>query len=116
MNDKSALKTSSAGIRLIAQTTIYNSGDQQRLSEYIASNYAPMALEQQPLDARLQALQSDLDGIGRLRVRQVMATSDHYVIVLMENERGEGFTYVDLRVEEDYPHLITAFNQRPLSV
>ena len=115
MDDKLSLRASRAGIRLIAQTTIYNSGDQQRLSEYIANNYTPMALEQQPLDARLQALQSDLDGIGRLRVRQVMATSDHYVIVLMESEQGEGFTYVDLRVEEDYPHLISAYNQRPLS-
>ena len=106
MDDKTALKLSSAGMRLIAQTTLYNRADWHRLGEYIRDGYAPATLEAQPQAERIAGWQRTFEQAGRLKVKQVLATDKHQVIVALEAERG-GMYYAELKVEEDYPHRVT---------
>src|SRR5690242_7659375 len=47
------LVPSNAGMRLIAQLSIFNKGDFNRLRDYISENYAPEALEFASAKARL---------------------------------------------------------------
>jgi hypothetical protein len=112
--NKDALKRSAAGMRFIAQSAIYNSGDLARLRAYIAENYDALALEEQPVGVWLAMFRLWRKTIGRLRVRQVIATDKHHVVVLMEGETTDKLYLQDLQVGEDYPHRILAFAQQPL--
>lgn len=110
VSDKRALVASQAGMRLIAQQTLLNAGDGERVRTFIADHYAAPALEAQDTEARL----ADLLALGRLRVHQVLATDKHRVVVLMQAQRDEALYLVELAVEEDYPHKITEYSHRSL--
>jgi hypothetical protein len=111
VNDKATLRLSNAGMRLIAQQTLLNNGDAQRLRVFITDSYAPSVLETQPVESLL----TDLQALGKLRVFQVLASDKHRVVVLMQAQQDEALYMVELAVEEDYPHKITAYSQKPLN-
>lgn len=113
--DKLALRASQAGMRFIAQTHIYNSGAWERLEQFIADSYHPDQLEQQDVAGRLRSFQTTQEKVGRWKVKQVVAVHEHRAVVVVEVERGEQqFFLVDLVVEEEYPHRITAYSHRPM--
>ncbi|MBZ0299651.1 MAG: hypothetical protein K8J31_07930 [Anaerolineae bacterium] len=114
MSDKGALITSQAGMRLIAQQTLLNRGDFARLRGYIAENYATAALDSQPVQDRLEDLQALAEQAGKLRVYQVVGASKHQAVAVMEAQRSDAFYMLQVAVEEDYPHKITAFILSPL--
>ncbi|MAS32397.1 MAG: hypothetical protein CL610_00225 [Anaerolineaceae bacterium] len=111
MGDKGALVTSNAGMRLIAQQTLLNRGDADRLRHFIRESYTPDALETQSVDDRL----ADLQQTGKQRVFQVLAVDKHQALVLMQAQRDEGLYMTQINVEEDYPHRITVYSQQPLN-
>lgn len=114
-NDKIALRASQAGMRFIAQTHIYNGGNSERLGQFIADSYSEAMLEEQLVEGRLAMFQTTREKIGRLKVKQVVATAEHRVVVVVETETGEHpYFLVDLVVEEDYPHKIIAYSHQPL--
>jgi hypothetical protein len=112
MDDKTALKWSNAGMRLIAQTTVLNSGDTARLRDFIANNYAPKALEDQTVDERVESVQATFAQTGKLKIFQVLATDKHRVIVIMQAQADDAMYYTEIAVEEDFPHKVTAYIQR----
>ena len=109
MDDKLALRISQAGMRFIAQMTIYNSGDFDRLRQYIEESYHPDLLAQESVEDRLAIFHEQHATIGKVRVTQVVATGKHHVVVVMEAEREEGYLVNEMAVEDDYPHRIVAF-------
>ena len=113
--DKVALRASQAGMRFIAQTHIYNSGNWERLEQFIHDSYSEAMLEEQPAEGRLQMFQTTQAKIGRLKVKQVVGTHEERVVVVVETETGEyPYFLVDLVVEEEYPHKIIAYSHQPL--
>lgn len=114
MSDQAALTTSSAGMRLIAQLTLFNRGDFKRLRAFIAESYAPAALEAEILPARLAELRGHYASGGPLRVCQVIAADKYQVIALTQAHRTGALFYTELAVEDDYPHRITTFAHYPL--
>ena len=110
MSDVMALRVSQAGMRFIAQMTIYNSGDFERLRTFIAESYHPDLLLLESVDERLAAFRDQREKIGRLRVQQVIGTAKHHVVILLESEQQEDFFLSELKVEEDYPHLIEEYS------
>lgn len=114
MNDQTALTTSSAGMRLIAQLTLFNRGDFRRLRIFIADSYAPAALETEPLAARLARMRGQFASGGPLRVYQVLAVDKHRVAALTQARHTAPLFYTELAVEEDYPHRIIDYLHRPL--
>ncbi len=113
MSDQAALTASSAGIRLIAQLTLFNRGDFKRLRAFVADSYTPAALAAEILPARLAGLRARYASDGPLRVYQVIAADKLQVIALTQARSGALF-YTELVVEDDYPHRITAFTHYPL--
>jgi hypothetical protein len=112
--NKELLKQSSAGIRMIAQMTIYNSGDFRRLRAFVAENYHETLLAEQPVAVWLAMLRTWRNTLGRLRVRQVIGTDTHQAIVLMESEKGQSLILHTLRVDTEYPHKVVEFTHVPL--
>lgn len=113
--DKIALRASQAGMRFIAQTHIYNSGNWERLEQFIRDSYSEAMLEEQLAEGRLQMFQTTQAKIGRLKVKQVVGTHEERVVIVVETETGEyPYFLVDLVVEEDYPHKIIAYSHQPL--
>jgi hypothetical protein len=110
MDDKLALRVSQAGMRFIAQMTIYNSGDFERLRLFVAESYHPDLLVAETVDVRLAAFRKQFETLGRVRVQQVMGTSKLHVIVLLESQNSEYYFINDLSVEEDYPHRISEYS------
>lgn len=108
-NDKLALRASSAGIRFIAQTTIYNTDNAERLRQYIADSYHETLLAEQSVEKRLEEFQALFRHIGRIKVKQVVAVNKETAIMVMESEKDEGFFFTEMRVEEEYPHKIVHY-------
>lgn len=109
MDDKTALTTSNAGMRLIALTTILNQGDFTRLRSYIADHYQAGALAETPVSMRLAELKAVHRIAGKLRIAQVIAADKHQVIAAVESERGQQFI-ARVTVEADYPHKILDYS------
>ena len=103
---------SNAGMRLIAQTTLFNKGDFERLRTYIADNYAEIALEAASVKARLAEFKAIYRMAGKLRIDRVVAVDKHTALVIVESERG-AFYMVQMVVSDDYPHkiLLCSFNK-----
>jgi len=114
VDDTSALVTSNAGMRLMAQQMLYNRGDFARLRSFISESYTPEALEDQAVEDRLAIFESMLDTIGKLRVQQVIASSKHQAVVLMAAQGDGAFYMHQISVGEDYPHKISAYSVQPL--
>jgi hypothetical protein len=114
MTDKPYLVQSQAGMRFIAQMTIYNSGKFDRLRTFIRESYLPALLEAEPVSARLAAFRLWHKTLGRLRVRQVVGAGKHHILVLLEAEHTPDLFMQEMIVEEDYPHRITHYSHRPM--
>lgn len=103
-------------MRLIAQLTLYNGGDVERLRAFITSSYTEAALQEQGADERLAQFAERLATIGRLRVRQVIATDKHRAIALLNAENSDHLYMNEIEVEADYPHRILHFSHIPMGV
>ncbi len=106
--------SSQAAMRLIAQTTFYNRGDQARLIQFIADAYAPELLEQQPPIAKAAAFAQMRKLLGKTRIKRWIVMNEHDVVARMEAENGTRFV-VELKCMDDYPHKIIYFMQHPSS-
>lgn len=114
MDDKIALRISQAGMRFIAQMTIYNSGAFDRLLTFIDESYHPDLLAQESAQERLRHFQAQYTEWGKLRVRQVIGTGKHHVVVLLDAQNSDEYLVGELHVEGDYPHRVTAQSLSPL--
>ncbi len=112
--DKLALQTSQAGMRLMAQLHLYNQHDQERLAQFVAESYHDTLIAQKNVDQRLTELHQQYEALGRLKIKQVLATSKHHVIVALNAEHDERYFYYELKVEDDYPHKIIFLLFAPL--
>lgn len=89
-----------------------NSGDENRLTRYIASKFGPEMLSRLPLDA-LKAfhLQTHTEA-GKLTVARIKAEQPEKIMVLAQGEKGKLYD-VTLAVQATTPHLITALRLVP---
>src|SRR5690606_21836668 len=110
MSDRTALQQSQAGMRFIAQMTIYNSGDFRRLRTFIRESYHETALEAETLAERIAIFRQMHAALGRVRIRQLLATDPYHVIVLVETEKSDGLFMHDMEVDPGHPHKITAYS------
>ncbi len=101
-------------MRFIAQMTIYNSADFDRLHQFISESYHPDLLVSASVDERVTEFRRWYQSFGKIRVKQVVGTGKHHVIVLVETQAGDGYFLNELKVEEDYPHRVIAFGYTPL--
>jgi hypothetical protein len=108
------LARSHAGMRLIAQTTLYNRGDFERLRAFITDNYRPESFEVIAAKDRLLDLKMTYRVAGKMRVRQVVAVGPHRVVVMMQAQKNNSMYLAQLAVEEDYPHKVIDYHHQLL--
>lgn len=108
------LRKSQAGMRFIAQMHIYNMDNLERLRTFIAESYHEDMLAQSDVEARLAQLEAQYADIGKVKVKQVLAANEYHVIIVMEAQKQPGFFYVEVKVEEDYPHKIIGYMFQPM--
>jgi hypothetical protein len=101
-------------MRFIAQMTIYNTGDFRRLRTFIRESYHDHALEAESIAERIAVFRQMHAALGRVRIRQLLATDPHHVIVLLETEKSDGLFMHDLAVDPEHPHKIIAYSHVPL--
>lgn len=110
--NKDLLKQTAVGMRLIAQTTFYNSGNFSRLRTFFEESYAPTLLEEQPAVARVAVLKAQYRLAGKQKVIQVIAIDKYEAAVLMQQEKTQDYLVVVMAVEEEYPHRIVRFEAK----
>lgn len=113
MDIKTTLATSNAGMRLIAQLRLFNTGDFEKLRAYLQAYYADKAFEDIALTTRMAELKAIYRVNGKVRVEQVVAVGKHEAMVVLVSEHG-GVFLAQLTVEEDYPHKVNFFAQEKM--
>ncbi len=90
--------------RLVADyVKAFNSGDEKAMGEFITSNVAASALQQRPLDKRLEVYREMRGNIGTLDVRRVVSAKDNEVVVLARTKEGE-WRELSFMLEPTPPH------------
>lgn len=113
-DDQRALSGSQAGMRFIALMKLYNDGHLPRLQQFIQDSFAASLLTEQDAAAHTAEWAARRAAIGRHKVKQVLAAGKHQVAVVVSAEHSEAYYYVEIQVEEDYPHRITKCLHAPL--
>ncbi|MFQ3646052.1 MAG: hypothetical protein SNJ54_08935 [Anaerolineae bacterium] len=115
-DDKRALSGSQAGMRFIALMKLYNDGHLPRLQQFIQESFAEPLLSEQDASARTAEWAARREAIGRHKVKQALAVGKHHAAVIVEAEHSDALYYVEIAVEEDYPHRITKCLHAPLQL
>lgn len=113
-DDKRALSGSQAGMRFIALMKLYNDGHLPRLQQFLQESMAEALLTAQPADAQAAEWAARRAAIGRHKVKQVLAVGKHQAAIVVSAEHTDDLYYVEIQVEEDYPHRITKCLHAPL--
>ena len=115
MDDKAALVGTAVGRRWIAYTTIANSGDFKRLRQFIADNFAPVALGEMSVGERIKWHKELYEQAGKLRVYQVLASEDYQMVLIVQGQKG-GLFITDMRVLADHPHKLIDYDLHPFEI
>ncbi len=108
--DKMTLMKAAAGRRYMAFLTIYNSGNTERLRTFIEDNTTDKLLEKSSVDGLLAQYMAMKEATGKLKVHQVVAADDYYIVVLVMAQT-DGKLYInEYKVDEDYPHKVLKYN------
>lgn len=83
----------------------FNSGDSEKLREFIQTGVAPEALAQRPADVRLNSMLSLHQNLGGLKVEQVTAITDSTVALVARGNNGIYFELVFLHDASEPPKM-----------
>ena len=103
-----------AGRRFIAQMNFYNTGDFDRLRQFMHSGYYDLILMENPVDRRIFDLKVTRKLHGRLKVVEVESAEEYAITVIMQPEKGNTRLRLEMTVHEDYPHQILFYSLLPI--
>jgi len=86
-----------------AYVNAFNSGDEKAMREFFANNVAASALEQRPIDARLEVYREMRGNMGTIDVRRVVSARDNEVVVLVQTKINE-WRELTFMLEPTPPH------------
>ncbi len=92
-----------AGQRVAAYIKAFNTGDDGVMRQYFANNISAAALEQRPIDARIEIYREMRGNMGLLQVRRVKEASESAVTVLFQTTKG-GWFEIGFQFEPQPPH------------
>lgn len=101
--DSAKVPDTPQGRLVTAYVKAFNSGDEKAMSEFITNNVAASALQQRPLDKRLEVYREMRGNIGTLDVRRVVGAKDNEVVVLARTKEGE-WRELTFMLEPTPPH------------
>lgn len=113
-DNQTAIGKSKAGRRFIAQMMFYNTGDFERLAEFMQIGYSDLILMANPIDRRILDLKMTRKLHGRLKVVEVEAAEEYAIRLIMETEKNTYPLRLEMKVDEDYPHQVLHFAITPV--
>ncbi len=90
--DTPKLPDTQAGQRVAAYIQAFNSGDEQLMRAFITTNVAPSALQQRPVDARIEVYREMRADIGTLALRRVLAAGADAITLSAQSRQGKWLT------------------------
>jgi hypothetical protein len=103
-----------AGRRLKEWLAAYNSGDERRVTDFIATRYAPSALAgRTPRELAQRELLSH-DQTGGYSVIRIEEATAHRLTARLQQWNNEGFARLTLRVDPADPERITDLGRSPI--
>jgi CubicO group peptidase (beta-lactamase class C family) len=101
------LPDTEAGRLVAAYIETFNSGDEQKMRDFLAANVSPDALKQRPLDARLEVYRQLREGMGGLELNRVTRASDNSIAGLFHTKTGR-WVEITFMLEAASPHKLVA--------
>jgi CubicO group peptidase (beta-lactamase class C family) len=92
-----------AGQRVAAYIKAFNAGDDGVMRQFFANNISTTALEQRPIDARIEVYKEMRGNMGELQFRRVKEASESAVTVLFQTTKG-GWFEIGFQFEPQPPH------------
>jgi CubicO group peptidase (beta-lactamase class C family) len=92
-----------AGQRVAAYIKAFNTGDDGVMRQFFANNISTTALEQRPIDARIEIYRDMRGNMGELQFRRVKEASESAVTVLFQTTKG-GWFEIGFQFEPQQPH------------
>jgi len=105
---------SKAGRRFIAQMNMYNSGDFERLEDFMRGGYYDLILMENPIERRVFDLKMTRKLHGRLKVAEVESAEEYSIALIMSTEKNDKRLHLKMVVDENYPHQITHYSLVPI--
>lgn len=110
------LRVTPAGRRYVGYIALFNSGDSERMRQFIEDNFAPEALGNNTVDEMLAWYMHLYEQTGGLKVHNVFLSQEHYVIIMVRDNKHDGLYMDKMKVSEDFPHKITEYLHVPAEV
>jgi hypothetical protein len=107
------LKVTPAGRRYMGFLAIFNTGDAERIREYISEYYSDEALGDNTVEEMLAWHLHLYEQTGGLKIHNVYLSEEHYVIIVVMDRLNEGMHMDKMKVSEDFPHKITEYLHVP---
>jgi D-alanyl-D-alanine carboxypeptidase len=101
--DSPKLPDTAAGQRVAAYIKAFNTGNDVVMRQYFADNISATALEQRPIDARVEIYREMRGNLGELQPRRVKDASESAVTVLFQTTKG-GWVEIGFLFEPQPPH------------
>ena len=101
--DAPQLPATTAGQRVAGYLKAFNSGNETQMREFFTNNVAPVALEQRPVEARLEVFQEMRGEFGNLELKRVSSSDESQVTILARAQKS-GWLEIGFEFEPKPPH------------
>jgi CubicO group peptidase (beta-lactamase class C family) len=101
------LPDTEAGRLVTAYIQAFNTGDEQKMRDFLAANVSPDALKQRPLDARVDVYRQIREGMGELELNRVTQASESSITGLFHTKTGR-WAEITFMLEPAAPHKLVA--------
>ncbi len=105
--ESAKLPDSLAGQRVAAYLKAFNSGDEQLMRSFFQENVSPAAMQQRPIDLRLEAYHEMRGNIGTIALRRVLKATENNIVVLVQGKDG-GWREITFEFEVEAQHRFLA--------
>ncbi|MFW5690912.1 MAG: hypothetical protein ACOCXZ_00310 [Chloroflexota bacterium] len=108
-------RMSRAGRRYMAFLATFNSGDVNKMKEFVETIFDPFSFTDEFVDEFVTWYRKVYARSGGIRIHRTFLTQDNYIIVIVQS--ADGRMYLDkMAITDDDPYLITEYNhqEKPL--
>ncbi|MEP6901251.1 MAG: serine hydrolase domain-containing protein [Actinomycetota bacterium] len=101
--DVATLSKSQSGQRVLAYFAAFNSGDEQKLKEFFLDNLTADALQQRPVEPRLEFHRQIRNDFQTLEIKKIVSVSDTEIELFAEGKTG-GWAQYTFGFEKNSPY------------
>jgi len=100
--DISSLSKTESGKRVLGYFAAFNTGDEQKLKDFMLENLAADSLAKRPVEPRLEFHRQLKDNHQTFDIKQIVSLGDAEIILLVQGKKGAWISY-SFRFEKNAP-------------